>query len=294
MPAVGDDLAVSDPVARPVLAALRRGRRRASPGGRGARRAGAPVVVLEAMKMEHEVLAEVDGVVRELAVAVGEAVRRASCWRRSSRGPGRRGRPRGRAAGSGDGARARGRAGRPAGRPRAPRDRPRPRASGRGRPPPRARPADGAGEPRRADRRGHVRRVRAAAVRRPGAPAQPRGADRAHARRRPRRWRRRGGRPPLRGHVLRLHGAGGHPGDAQPRQEGPPVRARRAPPAAGRAVRRGRRRAARATWTCRSSPGSTAAPSRCSRRSAVSCRWWASRRATASPATPPCSAAATL
>ena len=37
-------------------------------------RAGAPVVVLEAMKMEHEVLAEVDGIVRELAVAVGEAV----------------------------------------------------------------------------------------------------------------------------------------------------------------------------------------------------------------------------
>jgi len=38
-------------------------------------RAGAPVVVLEAMKMEHEVLADVDGIVRELAVAVGEAVR---------------------------------------------------------------------------------------------------------------------------------------------------------------------------------------------------------------------------
>ena len=50
--------------------------------------------------------------------------------------------------------------------------------------------------------------------------------------------------PPLRGDVLRLHGPGGHPGHAQPRQEGPPVRARRAAPAAGRAVRRGRRRAA--------------------------------------------------
>jgi acetyl-CoA carboxylase carboxyltransferase component len=36
--------------------------------------AGTAVVVLEAMKMEHEVLAEVDGVVRELAVAVGDAV----------------------------------------------------------------------------------------------------------------------------------------------------------------------------------------------------------------------------
>jgi acetyl-CoA carboxylase carboxyltransferase component len=36
--------------------------------------AGSPVVVLEAMKMEHEVLAEADGVVRGLAVAVGDAV----------------------------------------------------------------------------------------------------------------------------------------------------------------------------------------------------------------------------
>jgi acetyl-CoA carboxylase carboxyltransferase component len=36
--------------------------------------AGAPLVVLEAMKMEHEVLAETDGVVRGVAVAVGEAV----------------------------------------------------------------------------------------------------------------------------------------------------------------------------------------------------------------------------
>jgi acetyl-CoA carboxylase carboxyltransferase component len=36
--------------------------------------AGAPLVVLEAMKMEHEVLAQTDGVVGELAVAVGEAV----------------------------------------------------------------------------------------------------------------------------------------------------------------------------------------------------------------------------
>jgi acetyl-CoA carboxylase carboxyltransferase component len=36
--------------------------------------AGTPLVVLEAMKMEHEVLAETDGVVRSVAVAVGEAV----------------------------------------------------------------------------------------------------------------------------------------------------------------------------------------------------------------------------
>ncbi len=36
--------------------------------------AGNPVVVLEAMKMEHEILAETDGVIGELAVAVGDAV----------------------------------------------------------------------------------------------------------------------------------------------------------------------------------------------------------------------------
>ncbi|MCW3068607.1 MAG: carboxyl transferase [Solirubrobacterales bacterium] len=36
--------------------------------------AGTPLVVLEAMKMEHEVLAQTDGVVRRVAVAVGDAV----------------------------------------------------------------------------------------------------------------------------------------------------------------------------------------------------------------------------
>jgi acetyl-CoA carboxylase carboxyltransferase component len=36
--------------------------------------AGTPLVVLEAMKMEHEVLAQTDGVVRHVAVAVGDAV----------------------------------------------------------------------------------------------------------------------------------------------------------------------------------------------------------------------------
>jgi len=36
--------------------------------------AGTPLVVLEAMKMEHEVLAETDGVVTSVAVAVGDAV----------------------------------------------------------------------------------------------------------------------------------------------------------------------------------------------------------------------------
>src|SRR5271170_6134816 len=36
--------------------------------------AGSALVVLEAMKMEHEVIAEIDGVVGALAVAVGDAV----------------------------------------------------------------------------------------------------------------------------------------------------------------------------------------------------------------------------
>jgi acetyl-CoA carboxylase carboxyltransferase component len=36
--------------------------------------AGTPLMVLEAMKMEHEVLAEIDGVLRSLAVAVGDSV----------------------------------------------------------------------------------------------------------------------------------------------------------------------------------------------------------------------------
>ena len=46
-------------------------------------------------------------------------------------------------------------------------------------------------------------------------------------------------------HVLRLHRARRHAGDAQPPEEGPAVRDRRAPAPAGRAVRRGRRRPAR-------------------------------------------------
>jgi acetyl-CoA carboxylase carboxyltransferase component len=43
-----------------------------APGG--SVRAGVPVVVLEAMKMEHEVVAEADGVVSRVEVAVGDAV----------------------------------------------------------------------------------------------------------------------------------------------------------------------------------------------------------------------------
>jgi len=65
---------VSDPVAHPVLAPFDAVVVALPLGAEDRVRAGAPVVVLEAMKMEHEVLAEVDGVIRELAVAVGEAV----------------------------------------------------------------------------------------------------------------------------------------------------------------------------------------------------------------------------
>ena len=50
-----------------VVVAIRRGREELVG-------AGDALVVLEAMKMEHEILAEIDGVIRGLAVAVGDAV----------------------------------------------------------------------------------------------------------------------------------------------------------------------------------------------------------------------------
>ncbi len=64
--AATDQLAVKAPFAGVVVALSR------EPGERIS--AGAPVAVLEAMKMEHEVLAETGGVVAELAVAIGDAV----------------------------------------------------------------------------------------------------------------------------------------------------------------------------------------------------------------------------
>jgi acetyl-CoA carboxylase carboxyltransferase component len=71
---VSDDLAMSEPsgiavrapFAGVVVAIPRSGKERVG--------AGATLVVLEAMKMEHEVVAEVAGVVGELAVAIGDAV----------------------------------------------------------------------------------------------------------------------------------------------------------------------------------------------------------------------------
>jgi acetyl-CoA carboxylase carboxyltransferase component len=63
----GSEVAVTAPFAGVVVAVAHR------PGGPV--RAGVALVVLEAMKMEHEVLAETDGVVRRVEVAVGDDVR---------------------------------------------------------------------------------------------------------------------------------------------------------------------------------------------------------------------------
>lgn len=60
------DLAVTAPFAGVVVAITRMSAERVGQGS--------PLVVLEAMKMEHEVLAETAGVIAEVAVAVGEAV----------------------------------------------------------------------------------------------------------------------------------------------------------------------------------------------------------------------------
>ena len=242
--------------------------------------------------MEHEVLADVDGVVRELAVAVGEAVSEGQLL--ATLEPGPVARARGAEQRRGAAGRAGGRAGRPAGGPRAPRDRPRPRRARRRSP---AATSAGGGRRGRTSTSSSTR-ARSSSTGRCCSPPRSAGARREELIARTPADGLVGGvgevdGRALRGDVLRLHRPGGHPGDAQPRQEGPPVRARRAAPAAGRAVRRGRRRAARATWTCRSSPGSTAAPSPCSPRSAGWSRSWAWRPATASPATPRCSAAAT-
>jgi acetyl-CoA carboxylase carboxyltransferase component len=64
--ASSDELAVTAPMAGVVVAIAR--------GPHEEVGAGTPVVVLEAMKMEHEVLAEGPGVVRSVEVAVGDAV----------------------------------------------------------------------------------------------------------------------------------------------------------------------------------------------------------------------------
>src|SRR5881392_4400161 len=60
------EVAVTAPFAGTVIAIAREPEEPVS--------AGAAVVVLEAMKMEHEVVADADGVVRRVEVAVGDTV----------------------------------------------------------------------------------------------------------------------------------------------------------------------------------------------------------------------------
>src|SRR4051812_3221355 len=64
--AMGSEVAVTAPFAGTVIAIAREA---ADPV-----RAGAALIVLEAMKMEHEVVADSDGVVRRVEVAVGDTV----------------------------------------------------------------------------------------------------------------------------------------------------------------------------------------------------------------------------
>ena len=89
----------------------------------------------------------------------------------------------------------------------------------------------------------------------------------------------------LRRALLRLHGAGRHPGRARPPQEGPPLRADRADAAADGASSPRAAAAGRATPTTRSSRRSTPAPSRSGRGSRAWCRGSPSSPAAASPAT---------
>ena len=147
---------------------------------------GTALVVLEAMKMEHEVIAQDGGVVRRVDVSVGDTVTEGQVLAIVEPGDH-----------DGDGASAEDAAGRSRratrrsqSGPRAPRDRARRGAARRGRKAPRARAPDRPREPRRPRRRGDVRRVRAVDLRRPGAATLQAGADRAHARRRAGRRRR--------------------------------------------------------------------------------------------------------
>ncbi len=136
--------------------------------------AGAPVVVLEAMKMQHVVSASGPATVVRLLVRPGQTVQPGGGARCGARRVRRRGHRR------------RGRAG-PRRRTRRPRRDPGPaRAHPRRRPPRRRgqtapdRPPHRAGEHRRPRRRRHLRRVRAARARRAAQPAQRRGPDRQH------------------------------------------------------------------------------------------------------------------
>ena len=99
------------------------------------------------------------------------------------------------------------------------------------------------GERRGSRRRRIVRRVRTTGRGRAAPSPLARGAHRTHAGRRRRRRRGHGERRPGRGDVVRLHRARRHARAPRPREEGPAVRDRRAPAAAGRLLHRRRRRA---------------------------------------------------
>ena len=161
-------------------------------------------------------------------------------------------------------------------------------------------PAHRARKHRRLCRPGHLHRVRRAGDRRAAPPPHARGSDRAT--RRPTAWSPASARSTatasttqgaLRRDGLRLHRAGRHAGRAEPSEERPHVRARRAAAAAGRLFAEG------GGGRPGDTDGSASPASTCRRSahfaklSADSCRWSASTRAAASPATPRCSAAAT-
>ena len=172
---------------------------------------------------------------------------------------------------------------------------------GRGRAAPQGRPAHRTRERRRPRRRGLVRRVRRRS-------SSPRSAvagrvedliERTPAdgmiggigtrQRRPvRRSRRAGDRG-----VVRLHRARRHAGHAEPPQEGPAVRGRRAAAAAGRVLHRGRRRPAGRHRQARRQRSRLPRVHVLRPSSAGSSRSSASTPATASPATRRSSAAAT-
>ena len=221
-----------------------------APGDRVA--AGAVLLVIESMKMEHVVEAAAPGTVDTVAVSVGDAVQTGDVLLSID------------ADGDGTATTAHADARRrpsPSGRRRTPRTRgaarPRRRHARRGssgghRAPARGRAADGAGEHRGPLRPRQLRGVRRPRHRRPAGAPEHRRPHRQHAGRRPDRRHRPGQRRPLRQRTVALRGAvvrllrpGRHPGPDEPPQEGPPLRARRAAAPPGRALRRGRRRTPR-------------------------------------------------
>ena len=208
----GVDAAVRAPLAGTVVAVA------VAPGDPVA--PGDELLVIEAMKMEHEVRAQAAGLVREVAAAVGATVAAgeilvvlaesgadAAGQAQAERGPAGS-RPAGPRRGAGA---APDRAG---------------RGTARGdRAAPRRRTANGPGEHRRPGRPGQLHRVRRADHRGAAPPPPARRPHRAHPGRRAGPGHRDGRRPAGRGDVLRLQRAGRHPGPHEPPQDRPAARA---------------------------------------------------------------------